>query len=151
MEDVLKLVSIFGPVGNHQLFQQAGTLLIQYQGDTSADTAYGATLPGPVYLTSGTPARDAALTLEQRLASLDLASLASPDLNESNLATIPTALTGFDIPDFTPPVNAPKAASTALSSAPPLGDGDAHMCTYGSQKRARDEPGDQSFPPPRDA
>ena len=149
VEDVLKSVSIFGPVENHQLFQQAGTLFIRYQADTSADTVYGATLPGPVYLTSGTPARDATLTLEQRLASLDLASLPSPDLNESNLATIPTALTPFGIPDFTPPVNAHKAASTALSSAPPLGDGDAHMSTYGSQKRARDEPGDQSFPPPQ--
>ena len=151
VEDVLKSVSIFGPVENHQLFQQAGTLLIRYQADASAETAYGATLPGPVYLTPGTPARDAALTLEQRLASLDLASLPSPDLNESNLATIPTALTPFDIPDFTPPMTSHKVASTALSSAPPAGEGDAHMSAYGSQKRARDEPGDQSFPPPGDA
>ena len=84
VEDVLKSVSFFGPVENHQLFQQAGTLLIEYPADISADTAYGATLPGPVYLMSGTPARDATLTLEQRLASLDLSSLPSPDLNESN-------------------------------------------------------------------
>ena len=118
VEDVFKSVSIFGPVENHQLFQQAGTLLIRYQDDASADTAYGATLPGPVYLTLGTPARDATLTLDQRLASLDLASLPSPDLNDLNLATIPTALEPFDIPDFTPPLNAQKAAATALSSAP---------------------------------
>ena len=151
VEDVLKSLSIFGPVENHQLFQQAGTLLIRYQADASAETAYGATLPRPVYLTSRTPARDAALTLEQRLASLDLASLPSPDLNESNLATIPTALTPFDIPDFTPPMTSHKVASTALSSAPPVGEGDAHMSAYGSQKRARDEQGDQSFPPSGDA
>ena len=66
VEDVLKSVSIFGPVENSQLLQQAGTLLIRYQADASADTAYGATLPGPVYLTSGTAARDATLMLEQR-------------------------------------------------------------------------------------
>ena len=136
---------------NNQLSQQAGTVLIRYQGDASAEAAYGATLQGAVYRGSRTSAREAALTLEQRLASLDLASLSSLDLNESNVATIPTALTQFDIPNFTPPLTSHQVASTALSSAPAAGEDDAHMSAYWSQKRARNGHGDQSFPPPGDA
>ena len=54
LSDVLKSVATFGPVHSHQLFQQAGLLLIRYQSNESAWLAYGATRPRPIFVTSGT-------------------------------------------------------------------------------------------------
>ena len=45
LADILKSVATFSPVHSHQLFQQAGLLLVRYQSDKSAYLAYGATLP----------------------------------------------------------------------------------------------------------
>ena len=49
LADVLKSVSTYGPVHSHQLFQQAGLLLVRYQSNESAYLAYGATLPRPFF------------------------------------------------------------------------------------------------------
>ena len=54
LPDVLKSVATRSPVYSHQPFQQAGLLLVRYQSDESAHLAYGATRPGPMFLTSGT-------------------------------------------------------------------------------------------------
>ena len=98
--DVLHAVSVFGPVATHQLFQQAGLLLVSFQAPQSATAAYGSTLPGPVFLTSGSLATDTALSLEDRLQRLDLSSLPTAALNESNLAAVPNALPSFSLPDI---------------------------------------------------
>ena len=54
LPDVLKSVATFGPVHSHQLCQQAGLLLVRYPSNESAYLAYGATLPWPIFVTSGT-------------------------------------------------------------------------------------------------
>ena len=51
--EILRSAATFGPVDSHQLFQQSGILLIKFQSDQSARASYGATLPGPVYFSSG--------------------------------------------------------------------------------------------------
>ena len=68
------------------MFQQSGMLLVKYQASTSATTAYGATLPGPVYFTSGTTEHDSLLTVAERLEHLRLSELPNPIVNAKNLA-----------------------------------------------------------------
>ena len=55
---ILRPAAIFGPVDSHQLFQQSRILLVKFQSTTSASASYGATLPGPVYFTSGSADAD---------------------------------------------------------------------------------------------
>ena len=97
--DVLQSVATFGPVHSHQLFQQAGLLLIRYQANESAYAAFGATLPGPVFITSGSVSMDLTTSLTDRLERLRLAPLPPPQLNESNLAAIPP-MSSLNIPDM---------------------------------------------------
>ena len=49
VRDVLKSASTYGPVDSHQVFQQSGQVMVKYQALESATTAYGATMPGPIY------------------------------------------------------------------------------------------------------
>ena len=50
----LRSAATFGPVETHRLFQQLGVLLVKYRSYQSANVAYGESLPGPIYFTSGT-------------------------------------------------------------------------------------------------
>ena len=86
ISDVLRSAATFGPVETHQMFQQSGMLLVKYQASTSTTAAYGATLPGPVYFTSGTTEHDSLLTVAERLQHLRLSELPNPILNAGNLA-----------------------------------------------------------------
>ena len=98
--DVLHAVLVFGPVATHQLFQQARLPLASFQAPQSATAAYGSTLAGPVFLTSGSLATDTALSVEDRLQRLDLSTLPTAALNESNLAAAPSALPSFSLSDI---------------------------------------------------
>ena len=118
--DVLHVVSVLGPVATHQLFQQAGLLLVSFQAPQSATAAYGSTLPGPVFLTSGSLADNTALSLEERLQRLDLTSLPTAALNECNLAAVPTALPSFSLPDIRMDLPPPPVSCIACLT-PPVG------------------------------
>ena len=52
VREVLKSASTYGPVECHQVFQQCGQMMVSYQALESAATAYGATMPGPIYFSS---------------------------------------------------------------------------------------------------
>ena len=86
ISDVLRSAANFGPVETHQMFQQSGMLLVKYQASRSVTAMYGATLPGPVYFTSGTTEHDSLLTVAERLEHLRLSELPNPILNAENLA-----------------------------------------------------------------
>ena len=68
--EILRSSATFGPVQSHQLFQQSGILLIKCEAVSSTRASYGATLPGPVYSTSGSPDNDTLAILDQCLVRL---------------------------------------------------------------------------------
>ena len=109
VKDVLKSAASFGPVESHQLFQQSGILLVKYQSPDSAALAYGATLPGPVYFTSGNADQDTNMPLAERLRRVDLAAMPTPKLNEANLAAVA-------LPDLA----LPEIGSASRSPVPPI-------------------------------
>ena len=149
--DVLHAVSVFGPVTSHQLFQQAGLLLVSFQAPQSATAAYGSTLPGPVFLTSGSLAADTALSLEERLQRLDLSSLPTAALNESNLAAVPNALPSFSLPDINvglPPPSGALPVSPPLSISPPAAEQEEDDRMTGQSKRTIDDV--SAMPPAED-
>ena len=84
--EILRSAATFGPVDSHQLFQQPGILLIKFQSDQSARASYGATLPGPVYFSSGGD-NDTTETIAHRLKAISLSNLPPPPppLNAENL------------------------------------------------------------------
>ena len=48
--------------------------MVKYQAVQSAATAYGATMPGPIYLTSGNADRDITISLADRMEKVKLIS-----------------------------------------------------------------------------
>ena len=122
VRDVLKPASSFGPVESHQVFQQSGLLMVKYQATQSAATAYGATMPGPIYLTSGSADRDIAISLTDRMEKVKLISLPQPMLNETNLAAATSDLPEFHIPDI-----ASAAHLSTVPSAPSSTPGSAFL------------------------
>ena len=108
--DVLKSVATFRPVHSHQLFQQAGFLLIRYEANESAYTAYGVTVTGPVFVTLGTYALDLVDSVSQRLDELRLSTLPQPALNESNLAAL-SLMSPLDLPNLIGPTRTDDAWS----------------------------------------
>ena len=103
----------FGPVQGHQIFQQSGMLLIRYQSDASARVSYGATLPGPVYFTSGNPENDTTESLTQRLSAVSLSGLPLRVLNEHDLA----AVAGSTVPPFNVPDIRTRGSASPVPSA----------------------------------
>ena len=57
VRDVLRSAATFGPVESHQIFQQSGQVMVKYQANDSATTAYGATMPGPITFLQATVVR----------------------------------------------------------------------------------------------
>ena len=140
--DVLHAVSIFGPVATHRLFQQAGLLIVSFQAPQSATAASGSTFSGPVFLTSGSLATDSALSPEDRLQHLDVSSLPTAALDESNLAALPKALPSFFLPDVhmdLPPPSGTLPASPPLSAFATAAGQDEDDCRTGQRKRAMDD------------
>ena len=78
VRDVLKSAPPFGPVESHQVFQQSGFLMVKYQAVQSAATAYGATMPGPIYMTAGDADRNITISLTDRMEKVKLISLPQP-------------------------------------------------------------------------
>ena len=124
IRDVVKSAATFGPVDGHQIFQQSGLVMIKYQAHQSALTSYGATLPGPVYFTSGSSEKDVQMSITDRLEQVRLASLPSPRLNEANLAAASDPFGALSIPDIhsttlpSPHPSAPPSESTTSSFLP---------------------------------
>ena len=112
--DVLLSAAAFGPVEDHQIFQQSGLVMVKYQATQSAVASYGATLPGPVYFSSGNTSKDVNMSLVDRQEQVRLAPLPDPFLNEANLAAATNALSEFQMPD----INSAHAPSP-IPSAPP--------------------------------
>ena len=120
VRDVLKSASSFGLVESHQVFQQSGLLMVKYQAVQSAATAYGATMPGPIYLTSGNADRDITISLTDRMEKVKLISIPQPVLNETTLAAATSDLPEFHIPDIASaahPSTIPSAAPSTPGSA----------------------------------
>ena len=113
--DVLLLAAAFGPVEDHQIFQQSGLVMVKYQATRSAVASYGATLPGPVYFSSGNTSKDVNMSLADRLEQVRLAPLPDPLLNEANLAAPTNALSEFQMPDINS-AHAPSPVPTAPPS-----------------------------------
>ena len=72
VRDVLKSASTYSPVESHQVFQQSGQVMVKYQTLESAATAYGATMPGPIYFSSGNNSQDLVMSLADRLERVKL-------------------------------------------------------------------------------
>ena len=119
--DVLLSAAAFGPVEDHQIFQQSGLVMVKYQATQSAVASYGATLPGPVYFSSGNTSKDVNMSLVDRLEQVRLAPLPDPFLNEANLAAATNALSEFQMPDInsahtpSPVPTAPPSVSNSSS------------------------------------
>ena len=111
VKDVLKSAASFGPVASHQLFQQSGILLVKYQSPDSAALAYGATLPGPPYFTSGNADQDTSISLAEHLRREDLAAMPPPKLNEANLAA--AALPDLALPEIASDSRSPVPSISA--------------------------------------
>ena len=117
VRDVLKSASSFRPVESHQVFQQSGLLMVKYQAVQSAATAYGATMPGPIYLTSGNADRDITISLTDRMEKVKLISLPQPVVNETNLAAATSDLPELHIPDIASAAH-PSTIPSASPSTP---------------------------------
>ena len=128
--DIIRSAATFGPVDSHQIFQQSGILLVKYQSTQSAAASYGATLPGPVYFTSGTD-HDTTTSIADRLQSVSITDLPSPLLNEANLAAFGgSELSPFNMPDLVSggdvspvpsiqPDHSARASDHRMSDTPP--------------------------------
>ena len=118
--DVLLSAAAFGPVEDHQMFQQSGLVMVKYQATQSAVASYGATLPGPVYLSSGNTSKDVNMSLADRLEQVRFAPLPDPFLNEANLAAATNALSEFQMPHINPahtPSPVPPAPPSVSNSS----------------------------------
>ena len=119
--DALLSAAAFGPVEDHQIFQQSGLVMVNYQATQSAVASYGTTLPGPVYFSSGDTSKDVNMSLADRLEQVRLAPLPDPFLNEANLAAATNALSEFQMPDInsahtpSPVPTAPPSVSNSSS------------------------------------
>ena len=133
---VLKSVATFGPVDSHQLFQQAGLLLIRYGANESPHAAYGATLPGPIFVTSGTYKLDLVDSISQRLGKLRLSTLPQPALNKSSLATL-SPMSPLGLPNLIGPTRTDDAPRSPVPSMHGLDHDDEGMT--GQVKRTRDD------------
>ena len=114
VRDVLKSASTYGPVESHQVFQQSGQVMVKYQALESAATAYGATMPGPIYFSSGNSSQDLVMSLTDRLERVKLITFPQPALTEANLTAAASPLPDFRIPDI-----ASASHPTTVPSAPP--------------------------------
>ena len=109
------------PVEDHQIFQQSGLVMVKDPATQSAVASYGATLPGPVYFSSGDTSKDVNMSLADRLEQVRLAPLPDPFLNEANLAAATNALSEFQMPDInsahtpSPVPTAPPSVSNSSS------------------------------------
>ena len=94
VRDVLKSAATLGPVESHQIFQQSGQVMVKYQALDSAITAYGATMPGPIYFSSGKSSNDLIMSLSDRMERVKLIAFPQPALTEANVtaATEPVPL-----------------------------------------------------------
>ena len=122
VRNVLKSASSFGPAESHQVFQYSGLLMVKYQATQSAATAYGATMPGPIYLTSGSADKDIAISHTDRMEKVKLISLPQPVLNETNFAAATS-----DLPEFHIGGIASAAHPSTVPSAPPSTPGSAFL------------------------
>ena len=80
VRDVLKSSSTYGSVESHQVFQQSGQVMVKYQALESAATAYRATMPGPIYFSSGNSSQDLVMSLADRLERVQLITFPQPAL-----------------------------------------------------------------------
>ena len=133
--EVLKSVATLGPVHSHQLFQQGGLLLVRYQSSESAYLAYGATLAGPIFVTSGTYDLDLTDSISQRLEWLSLPSLPPPSLKESNLAAL-APMAPFHLPEIVGPSRTDDAPKSHVPSMSGVDQDDERMTSQ--VKRSRD-------------
>ena len=114
VRDVLKSASTYGPVESHQVFQQSGQVMVKYQALESAATAYGATMPGPIYFSSGNSSQDLVMFLTDHLERVKLITFPQPALTEANLTAAASPL-----PDFRIPAIASASHPTTVTSSPP--------------------------------
>ena len=80
VRDVLKSAATFGPVESHQIFQQSGQVMVKYQAMDSAVTAYGATVPGPIYFSVGNSSKDLVMSFTHRMERVKLITFHNPAL-----------------------------------------------------------------------
>ena len=114
VRDVLKSASTYGPVESQQVLQQCGQVMVTYQLLESADTAYEATMPGPIYFPSGNSSQVLVMSLAERLVRLKPITLPQPALTAANLTAATSPLPDFRIPDIVSASNL-----TTVPSAPP--------------------------------
>ena len=114
VRDVLKSAATFGPVESHQIFQQSGQVMVKYQALDSAITAYGATMPGPIYFSSGNSSNDLIMSLSDRMERVKLIAFPQPALTEANLTAATEPVPEFRVPDI-----ASVSHPATVPSAPP--------------------------------
>ena len=115
VRDVLKLAATFGPVESHQIFQQSGQVMVKYQALDSATTAYGATVPGPIYFSSGNSSNDLVMSLKDRMEHVKLIAFPQPALTEDKLTAATEPVPEFRVPDI-----ASVSHPATVPSAPPF-------------------------------
>ena len=110
VRDILKSAATFGPVESHQIFHQSGQVMVKYQALDSAITAYGATMQGPIYFSSGNSSNDLVMSLSDGMERVK----PQPTLTEANLTAATESVPEFRIPDI-----ASVTQPAAMPSAPP--------------------------------
>ena len=115
VRDVLKSAATFGPVESHQIFQQSGQVMVKYQALDSAITACGATMPGPIYFSSGNSSNDLIMSLSDRMERVKLIAFFQPALTEANLTAATEPVPEFRVPDIAS-VSHPTTVTSALPS-----------------------------------
>ena len=128
VRDVLKSAATFGPVESHQIFQQSGQVMVKYQAMDSAVTAYGATVPGPIYFSVGNSSKDLVMSFTHRMERVKLITFHQPALTDTNLKVATNPLPEFRVPDLasaSPPATVPSTRHPHL----PLYMPDEHVPT----------------------
>ena len=119
VRDVLKSAATFGPVESHQIFQQSGQVMVKYQALDSAITAYGATMPGAIYFSSGNSSNDLITSLSDRMERVKLIAFPQPALTEANLTATTEPVPEFRVPDIafvSHPATVPSAPPSTSSN-----------------------------------
>ena len=118
VRDVLKSAATLGPVESNQIFQQSGQVMVKYQALDSDITAYGATMPGPIYISSGNSSNDLVTPLSNRMERVKLIAFPQPALTEANLTAATEPVPEFRVPDIasvTHPATVPSAPPSTSS------------------------------------
>ena len=115
VRDVLESAATLGPVESYQIFQQSVQVMVKYQALDSAITAFGATMPGPIYFSSGNSSNDLVLSLSDRMERVKLIAFPQPALTEANLTAATEPVPEFRVPDIAS-VSHPATVPLALPS-----------------------------------